>query len=82
MSVKIKLTDLGSTRFVSRAQASGLMNKVKETEHVTLDFSDIRWVSQSFCTELFRLADERAPKLHIDCVNTSESVRASLESHL
>ncbi|OGT22169.1 MAG: hypothetical protein A3C55_04280 [Gammaproteobacteria bacterium RIFCSPHIGHO2_02_FULL_42_13] len=72
--VLVKLSQFGEDRFVSRSQAKRIVRGLEKFEHVKFDFRDVEMVGQGFVDEVFRVFQNKYPKIKIEYVNAVGNV--------
>jgi anti-sigma regulatory factor (Ser/Thr protein kinase) len=78
----VKLSKLNQDRYVSRSQAKRIMTGLEKFNHIVLDFRDIKTVGQGFVDEVFRIFQNKHPKIKIEYTNANEDVRFMIERGL
>jgi len=76
--IRIKLFTIGTVH-VSRSQARRVLSGLDKFKKIILDFDRVLNVGQAFADEIFRVFQNRHPKVVIVPVNMSESVEFMIE---
>jgi len=63
------------TSFMSRSEARRILSGLEKFATVILDFKGVRSVGQGFADEIFRVWQNRHPKIKIETMNAGENVR-------
>ncbi len=71
--IRIKLYERGVT-FVSRSEATRLVNGLEKFSHVVLDFARVQGVGQGFADEVFRVWANAHPEIRIESINMSAAI--------
>ncbi|MFH1536742.1 MAG: DUF4325 domain-containing protein [Patescibacteria group bacterium] len=69
----IKLYEI-NVDFISRSQARRLLIGLEKFKNIILDFKKVETVGQGFVDEVFRVWQNKHPKINIKYINTSESI--------
>ncbi|MDG2305398.1 MAG: DUF4325 domain-containing protein [Candidatus Binatia bacterium] len=69
----ISLSSFGLS-LISRSEAKRVTARLREFEHVTLDFTGVEVVGQGFCDEVFRVFALQHPEVTLDPVGMNEMV--------
>ena len=69
----------GAGGYVSRSQARRLVAGLEKFRSITLDFSGVKLVGQSFADEIFSVWQAAHPKMNIDVLGASEDVILMIE---
>lgn len=67
------------TVYVSRSQARRVLAGLEKFKKIILDFDRVPSVGQAFADEIFRVFQSRHPKISLEPINMSETVRFMLE---
>lgn len=76
--IHIRLFTMG-TVYVSRSQARRILVGLEKFKKIILDFDRVPNIGQAFADEIFRVFQRRYPKIFIESVNVSETVRFMIE---
>jgi len=76
--IRIRLFTMG-TVYVSRSQARRILVGLEKFKKIIFDFDRVPNVGQAFADEIFRVFQNRHPKILIESVNMSETVRFMIE---
>ncbi len=71
--IKIKLFKVGKN-LISRSEAKRIMIGLDKFEEIILDFKDVDTVGQGFADEVFRVWQNKYPKIKIKFINVNENV--------
>lgn len=69
-----------NTNLCARSVAKQLLLGLDKFKEIELDFSGIRFVSRSFCHEIFVLFQRQNPDIKLDATNCIEQVRSTIKS--
>jgi anti-sigma regulatory factor (Ser/Thr protein kinase) len=72
--VPVSLARFGGDNLVSRSQARRLLNRLHEFRQITLDFTGIDSVGQSFADEIFRVYARNYPDIELSAINTNPGI--------
>ena len=72
--IHIRLFTMG-TVYVSRSQARRILVGLEKFKRIILDFDRVPNVGQAFADEIFRVFQNRHPKISIESINMNETVR-------
>ena len=72
--VRVKLYTLGGVH-VSRSQARRILSGLEKFEFVVFDFDKVPMVGQAFADEIFRVFQEKYPKIKLETINMAEGVK-------
>lgn len=64
---------------VARSQARRLVRRLEEFEEVILDFQGIEFMGQGFADELFRVFQNKNPKIKLTVINGNRAVLGMIE---
>lgn len=76
--IPVKLFEAGEV-WISRSQAKRVLQGLEKYQKIIMDFSNIEMVGQGFADEIFRVYKINHPKITIEPINMSESVRMMVE---
>ncbi|MCX6812338.1 MAG: STAS-like domain-containing protein, partial [Candidatus Berkelbacteria bacterium] len=76
--IQVKLFTMG-TIHISRSQARRILSGMEKFETIILDFDRVPIVGQAFADEIFRVFQNKHPKIKIVTKNMSESVEFMVE---
>jgi len=76
--IHIRLFTMG-TVYVSRSQARRILVGLEKFKKIILDFDRVPNVGQAFADEIFRVFQNRHPKISIEPINVKETVRFMIE---
>jgi len=79
---RVELSASGQERYVSRSQGKRIMTGLEKFNHIILDFKHIKTVGQGFVDEVFRIFQNKYPKIKIEWTNANEDVRFMIERGL
>ena len=80
--IRVELSKSGQDRYVSRSQAKRILADLDKFNHIILDFKHIKTVGQGFVDEIFRIFQNKYPKITIEYTNANEDVRFMIERGL
>jgi hypothetical protein len=72
--VPVSLARFEGEHLVSRSQARRLLDRLRDFQQITLDFTGIESIAQSFADEVFRIYARNNPDKGISTVNTNEEI--------
>ena len=72
--ILIELSKLGHERYISRSQAKRILTGLEKFKRIVLDFRDIETVGQGFVDDVFRVFQEKYPRIQITYCNANENV--------
>lgn len=72
--VTVRLYEKGVPTFISRSQARRILSGLEKFKTITLDFTGIAAVGQSFVDEVFRVWKNKYSEIEIVAINTNEDV--------
>lgn len=64
---------------VARSEARRIAHRLEEFEEVVLDFQGIEFMGQGFADELFRVFQNKNPKIKLTVVNGNRTVLGMVE---
>ena len=76
--IKIKLYTVGGV-FVSRSQARRVLSSLEKFRSVVLDFDKVPTVGQAFADEVFRVFQNKHPKIKITSTNTNKNIEFMIQ---
>jgi len=77
--VPVSLARFGGDNLVSRSQAKRLLNRLHEFRQITLDFTGIDSVGQSFADEIFRVYARNHPGIELSAINTNPGIEKMIQ---
>lgn len=63
------------TVYISRSQARRILSGLDKYKVIVLDFDNVTTIGQAFADEIFRIFQQRHPKIKIEPINMIESVK-------
>ncbi|MBI5079259.1 DUF4325 domain-containing protein [Candidatus Wolfebacteria bacterium] len=76
--IHIRLFTMG-TVYVSRSQARRILVGLEKFKKIILDFDRVPNIGQAFADEIFRVFQNRYPKISIEPINMNETIRFMIE---
>ena len=76
--IHIRLFTMGNV-YVSRSQARRILVGLEKFKKIILDFDRVANIGQAFADEIFRVFQNRHPKISIESANMNETVRFMVE---
>lgn len=70
------------TIYISRSQARRILSGLEKYELIILDFDKVTTIGQAFADEVFRVFQQRYPKLKIKAINMIEPIRFMVDRAL
>lgn len=70
----IKVLQLNNDAYYSRSEARRLLIGLEQFEKIILDYSDVSLIGQSFADEIYRVWQNKYPKIKIESINTDDNV--------
>jgi len=71
--IQIKLYTLGTVH-ISRSQARRVLTNLEKFKSITFDFDKVPMIGQAFADEIFRVFQNKYPKIKIEAINMDEAV--------
>jgi anti-sigma regulatory factor (Ser/Thr protein kinase) len=71
-NMRLKLT--AQRELLSRSQAKRIVLGLEAYEKIVFDFADVKMIGQAFADEIFRVFQNRNPKMELTFCNTNEAV--------
>ena len=72
--ISMKLMESEGMKLISRSQAKRLCSRLENFLEIILDFSNVDDIGQAFSDELFRVFQNKHPKLKITAINCSNEI--------
>lgn len=70
------------TIYISRSQARRILSGLEKYELIVLDFDKVTTIGQAFADEIFRVFQQRYPKIKIEAINMIEPVKFMIDRAL
>lgn len=72
--IPVRLMEYEGESLLSRSQAKRLIHRFDHFLEVILDFEGVKLIGQAFADQIFRVFSNSHPEVHIEAINTSESI--------
>ncbi|RLA07123.1 MAG: hypothetical protein DRQ51_07175 [Gammaproteobacteria bacterium] len=72
--ILVSMVSVGLKYFISRSQAKRLLSRLEVFEIVVLDFDAIDKIGHSFADEIFRVFQNKYPKIELKYINTNNDI--------
>jgi len=73
--IPVELMQHEGEALLSRSQAKRLINRFDKFLEVVLDFKGVKQIGQAFADQIFRIFQREHPKVHLETINTNESIK-------
>jgi anti-sigma regulatory factor (Ser/Thr protein kinase)/23S rRNA pseudoU1915 N3-methylase RlmH len=78
-AVPVKLAQVGSSGLVSRSQAKRILVGIDRFKVVSLDFTGVDWIGQSFADEIFRVYQNAHPEMQFQVEGANADVSGMIQ---